>query len=182
VYFLSKIKLSKIRRPCERRPVWCFVVSRNSKHGQLQNFWMYPKYSVKIVSNFLQNTRSNSNFNRIYNYGMQGLSRKAGRKMLVNLTTLVSYRVSITRHHCISWHVTFENDNFSTWHWIKLNGIVVTFFFISFKRNSFCPMKKQTSRQFHQRKTRAFFVRTSFWQLFSRYMYAVKALKSIIRN
>ncbi len=39
----------------------------------LQNFRMYWKYCVKIVSKNLQNTCSYSNFNWIYDYGMQGL-------------------------------------------------------------------------------------------------------------
>ena len=36
------------------------------------------KYRVKIASKFLLNTRSDSNFNRKYDYdyGMQGLSKK----------------------------------------------------------------------------------------------------------
>jgi len=34
--------------------------------------------------------------------------------------------------------------------------------------------------QFHHRKMRAFFVRTSFWQLFSSDMYVVKAAKTYV--
>jgi hypothetical protein len=37
-----------------------------------------------------------------------------------------------------------------------------------------------TCRQFHQRETRAFFVGTAFWQLFSSYMYVVKAAETYI--
>ncbi len=59
---------------CKRRPVLCFVVWQNSKYGQLQNFWMYQKYCVKIVSKISQNTRSDLNFNQKYDYGMQGLT------------------------------------------------------------------------------------------------------------
>jgi len=35
---------------CERWTVLYFRVSRNTKHGQFQNFRMYQKYGVKIVS------------------------------------------------------------------------------------------------------------------------------------
>jgi hypothetical protein len=61
-------------RPCKRCPILCFVVLWNTKHGQFQNFWMYQKYRVKIVSKISQNTSFDSNFNLIYNYdyGMQG--------------------------------------------------------------------------------------------------------------
>jgi len=74
---LNNFSSEKIVRPCERRPILSFVVSRKLKHGQLQNCQMYQKYRVKIVSKFLQNTHSDSNFNRIYDYdyGMPGLRK-----------------------------------------------------------------------------------------------------------
>ncbi len=40
----------------------------------------------------------------------------------------------------------------------------------------FKDRKKDTFRRFHQRFTHAFFVRKSFWQLFSCYVLAKKAL------
>jgi len=65
-----------ILRVCKRQKILSFVVSQNLKHSQLQNFWMYWKYRVIIKFLFLQNTRSHSNFNRIYDYdyGTQGLT------------------------------------------------------------------------------------------------------------
>jgi len=52
-----------------------FCVSKNSKHGQLQNFWMYQKYCVKIVSKILPNTRSDSIYiEYTITIGMQGLN------------------------------------------------------------------------------------------------------------
>jgi len=49
----------------------CILIQIKAKALQ-----MYRKYRAKIVSKFLQNTRSDSNFNQIYDYdyGMQGLS------------------------------------------------------------------------------------------------------------
>ncbi len=35
-------------------------------------------------------------------------------------------------------------------------------------------------RQFHQREAHEFFVQTLFWQLFSSYMYVVKAAKTML--
>ncbi len=71
----SALKYCKLK-PCKRCPILCILVSQNSKHGQFQNFWMYQKYCVKIVSKMSLNTCSNFNFNQICNcnYGMQGLT------------------------------------------------------------------------------------------------------------
>jgi len=71
-------KVKNVPRTFKRRPVLCFLVLQKSKHSQLQNFWMYQKYCIKIVSKISWNTCSYSNFNRIYNYnyGNQGLSKK----------------------------------------------------------------------------------------------------------
>ncbi len=76
---IAKLRLhfeaKNVPRTCERHPVLCFIFLQNSKQGRLQNFRMYQKYPIEIVSKKLRNTLSNTNFNQIYNYnyGMQGL-------------------------------------------------------------------------------------------------------------
>ncbi len=69
-------KAKNVPRPCESWPVPCFVILQNSKHGQLQYFWMYRKYCILIDSKKLRNTHSDSKFNQKFDYefGMQGLT------------------------------------------------------------------------------------------------------------
>ncbi len=51
-------EVKNISRTCKRRPVFCFVVSQNSKHGQLRNFRTNQKYCVIIK--FLFSRKNNS--------------------------------------------------------------------------------------------------------------------------
>ncbi len=55
-------------RPSKKRPVLCFVVSRNSKQTQLWYFRNYQKYLVLIKFLFSRNNHSDSNFNQKFDY------------------------------------------------------------------------------------------------------------------
>jgi len=85
------------------------------KHRIFQKFCIYQKYCVKIKFLCSQNTRSDSNFNQIYNYdhGMQGLSEKEcfinssiSESNVIEIIIFISSNLSILS-------TFYESDGFS---------------------------------------------------------------------
>ncbi len=80
-------------------------------------------------------------------------------------------------YFCINEETKSENKQFNSINYIvmtsarKLMGICNYCIFLRLHKLS-------TYRQFHQPYTRAFFVRTLFWQLFSSYIHIEKAAKT----
>jgi len=136
---ISRFRLWRVR-PCARRNIPTLVFLQNSKHRIFRIFRLYQKYRVRIKLLFLQNTRSDSNFNQIcnYNYRTQALKREGQLYSLfpnsifleLGLPTPPHFKIlKSLQNHCLEILLKWSlmSDNVS----ILLIFYIITFFSIS---------------------------------------------------